>query len=295
VNGFNRLSGPANFCLDTTYAGFLNDRDAGVPYLSEISFVGKQYEFKRNKPWLNDDAPGFGASHANYETKEIAGNTYDYPFIHGKAIKAAGFSFVSSSVKAVINGDVDMNQYKMVDLILGKQKQTFIGNAKKTPEFKTFPLALQQSIRLYCLNGGNLLVSGAFIGSDLCESEKPVQIDKIFIENILKYKFRTSQASVSGNVNMVNSPYKYFKKSGMSYYDQPNSISYFVESPDAIEPVGEGSFTICRYAENNLSAGVAYSGIYKTCALGFPFETLQSEKDRVKLMESILLFFTSMK
>ena len=295
VNGFNRLSGPANFCLDTTYAGFLNDRDAGVPYLSEISFVGKQYEFKRNKPWLNDDAPGFGASHANYETKEIAGNTFDYPFIHGKAIKAAGYSFVSASVKSVINGDVDMNQYKMVDLILGKQKQTFIGNAKKTPEFKTFPLALQQSIRLYCLSGGSLLVSGAYIGSDLCESEKPVQIDKIFIENILKYKFRTSQASVSGNVNVVDSPYKYFKKAGLSYYDQPNSISYFVESPDAIEPVGEGSFTICRYAENNLSAGVVYSGTYKTCALGFPFETLQSEKDRAKLMDSILLFFTSLK
>ena len=295
VNGFDRLSGPANFCLDTTYAGFLNDRDAGVPYLSEISFVGKQYGFKRNKPWLNDDAPGFGASHANYEKKEIAGNSFDYPFIHGKAIKAAGYSFVSASVKAVINGDVDMNQYKMVDLIMGKQKQTFIGNAKKAPEFKTFPLALQQSIRLYCLNGGNLLVSGAFIGSDLCESEKPIHNDKIFIENVLKYKFRTSQASVSGNVNMVNSPFKSFKKSGMSYYDQPNSISYFVESPDAIEPVGEGCFTICRYAENNLSAGVAYSGIYKTCALGFPFETLQSEKDRVKLMESILLFFSSMK
>ena len=295
VNGFERLSGPANFSLDTTYAGFLNDRDAGVPYLSEISFVGKQYEFKRNKPWLNDDAPGFGASHANYEAKEIAGNTFDYPFIHGKAIKTAGYSFVSASVKSVINGDVDMNQYKMVDLILGKQKQTFIGNAKKAPEFKTFPLALQQSVSLYCLNGGNLLVSGAFIGSDLCETEKPVHNDKIFIENILKYKFRTSQASVSGNVNIVNTPYSCFKKSEMAYYDQPNSISYFVESPDAIDPVGAGSFTLCRYAENNLSAGVAYSGIYKTCSLGFPFETLQSEKERAKLMESILLFFTLMK
>jgi len=292
VNGFNRLSAPGNFALDTTYAGFLNNRDAGVPYLSEISFVGNQFEFKRNKPWVNDDAPGFGASHANYETKVIAGNTFDYPFLHGKAIKAAGYSFVSAGVKSVLSGDVDLNQYKIVDLILGKQKQTFIGNAKKAPEFKTFPLALQQSIRLYCLNGGNLLLSGAFIGSDMCEPEKPIHNDRLFIENILKYKFRTSQASVTGNVNMVNSPFIFFKKAVMTYYDQPNSISYYVESPDALEPAGEGSFTICRYAENNLSAGVAYSGLYKTCAFGFPFETLQSDKDRSKLMESVLLFFS---
>ena len=257
--------------------------------------MGNQYEFKRNKPWVNDDAPGFGASHANYETQVIAGNTFDYPFLHGKAIKAAGYSFVSSSEKAIISGDVDLNQYKMVDLILGKQKQTFIGNAKKAPEFKTFPLALQQSIKLYCLSGGNLLVSGAFIGSDMCESVKPVSSDRLFIENILKYKFRTSQASVGGNLNIVNSPVSFFKKADLSYYDQPNSTSYYVESPDAIEPACDGCFTICRYAENNLSAGVAFSGLYKTCAFGFPFEALQSDNDRSTLMESILLFFASNK
>jgi len=50
--------------------GFLNDRDAGVPYLSEISFVGKHMSLNGIN-LVNDDAPGFGASHANYETKEI--------------------------------------------------------------------------------------------------------------------------------------------------------------------------------------------------------------------------------
>jgi len=94
---------------------------------------------------------------------------------------------------------------------------------------------------------------------------------------------------------MVSSPISFFKRIDLSYFDEPNAVSYFVESPDAIEPVGEGCFTICRYTENNLSAAVAYSGKYKTCSFGFPFETLQSEKDRAKLMESILLFFTSIK
>ena len=292
VNGFDRISGPASFKSDTC-AGFKTEKDAGMPYLSEISFVGNQYDFKRRSPWLNDDAPGFGASHANYEGKVIMGNTFDYPYLHGRAIKAAGYSFVSCSEKAVLTSDVDLGQYKAVDLILGKQKQTFVGNAKKTPDFKTFPLALQQTIQSYCRKGGNLLLSGAYVGSDMSESVKPLREDRLFMENTLKYKFRTSQASVCGNVRIVSSPYKSFKKADLTYFDEPNSISYYVESPDAIEPVGDGSFTICRYAENNSSAAVAYSGAYKTCCFGFPFETIQSEKDQAKVMESVLSFFAN--
>jgi hypothetical protein len=292
VNGFTRLSAPMSFTVDSTYAGFLNDEDAGVAYQNEICFVGKQYEFRRNKPWVNDDAPGFGASHANYETKISIGNTFDYPYIHGKAIKDAGFSFVSCSEEAVINGVVNLNDFRYVDLILGKQKQTFIGNTKKKPEFKTFPLALQQKITAFCQSGGNLLVSGAYLGSDLSDSNQSLKEDKNFLENTLKIKFRTAKASVGGNVKIVTSAQRAFRKSGFSYFDQPNSISYYVESPDAIEPTDKSGSTICRYAENNMSAGVAYAGSYKVCAFGFPLETIQSEKERTKLMDAILLFFT---
>ncbi|MDD3320069.1 MAG: xanthan lyase [Paludibacter sp.] len=292
VNGFDRVSAPANFSTDSTYAGFLNDVDPGVPYLSDISFTGKQHDFKRDKPWVDDDAPGFGACYANYETEEIAGNTFDYPSLHGKAIKSLGFSFVSCSLQAVCNGDIDMNQYKIVDLILGKQKQTFIGNAKKAPEFKTFPLALQQTIKSYCNSGGNLMLSGSFISSDAVMGKTSTAADKKFIENVLKYKYRSDKASVGGEVRIISSPFKIFRKSDFSFYTEPNFRSYYVESPDAIEPNDADCYTIIRYAENNLSAGVAYSGNYKICALGFPFETIQSEKERLKLMDDILLFFT---
>jgi hypothetical protein len=293
VNGFDRLSAPASFAIDSIYAGFLNDVDAGVPYMSDITFVGKQFEFRRNRPWINDDAPGYGASNANFETNVIAGNTFDYPFIHGKSIKAVGYSFVSSSVKAVINGDIDLNQYKITDLILGKQKQTFVGNAKKEPDFKTFPLALQQLVQSYCQKGGNLMISGAYVGSDICEAQNSVKEDREFLENTLKIKYRTSHASVSGNIRFVSSPFKAFKNFDFNYFDQPNSKFYYVESPDAIEPAGEGGFTICRYNENNLSAGVAFSGWYKTCIFGFPFETIETESDRNNLMESVLSFLSS--
>lgn len=291
VNGFQRLSAPASVEVAKSYAGFLNDVDAGVPYLSEISFVGKQAEFDRNKSYVNDDNPGFGASYANYEGKVIAGNNFDYPFIHGKALKAANYSFVSCSSGTLLTGFLNLNNYKVVDYILGKQKQTYIGNGKKSPEFKTFPLALQQTISNYCNNGGNLLVSGAYLGSDLCHPKLKSPEDSLFLNQVLKCKFITEKASVGGEVKMVSSPYKAFEKINFNYFAQPNSTSYFVESPNALEPIGEGAHTFCRYSENNMSAAVAFSGKYRVCAFGFPFEVIESEKDRFDLMRDVLNFF----
>ena len=55
---------------------------------------------------------------------KIAGNTFDYPFIHGKAIQAAGkYSFVSCSDEAVENGLVTLEDYPVVDYILGLEKK----------------------------------------------------------------------------------------------------------------------------------------------------------------------------
>ena len=72
-----------------------------------------------------------------------------------------------------------------------------------------------------------------------------------------------------------------------------NSDSYAVESPDAIEPATKEAYTIMRYSENNLSAGIAYQGEYKTCVLGFPFESLRTAEERASLMDAILTFFNS--
>ena len=290
VNGFDRISAPGSFANNHTNGGFLFDKDAGVPYINDYSFIGKQFDFDRSKPWKSDENPGFGHSYTNYEDKVIAGNSFDYPYLHGKAIKAAGFSFVSSSVKAVIDKDIDLSKFQLVDLILGKQKKTLLGNGKKAPEFKTFPLALQQSLRQYCEGGGNLMLSGAFIGSDMYTDNYITPTERLFMENILNYRLKSADACFSSKIVMVGSPYHQFARSEFNYIDEPNTNSIFAESVDAIDPANIGAFTICRYTGTNLSAGVAYSGKYKVCSFGFPFEIIESEKDRNKLMYSVLNF-----
>lgn len=286
VNGFDRISAPASFEIDSTYAGFLPNVDFGVPYICNVNFTGSQYEFDRNVPYVGNDAPGFGASHGSNETEIIAGNSFDYPFVHGQAIKAAGYSFVSCSSSSVQANEVDLSAYKTVDLILGKQKQI---NMNGQAMFTLLPPELQTAIRSFCEKGGNLLLSGSYIGSELTRSSS----DKDFLENVLKCKFITGRGTATGDVRVVDSPYPQFVKNTMSYYGFPNAMSYSVEAPDVIESSTPKAYTICRYNENNKSAGVAYAGDYKVCTFGFPFETIIDVSKRHELMKNVLTFFGS--
>ena len=109
---------------------------------------------------------------------------------------------------------------------------------------------------------------------------------------MLHYTWRTGQASVSGRVKPAASPFARFGKLDFEYYHTPNAQCYAVESPDGIEPFGKGSYTIQRYGENNISAGIFYRGdTYSTCVLGYPFETIKSEVQRDALMNAILSTF----
>lgn len=304
VNGFDRISAPADFIAQAdTLAGFLDELDHGVPYLKDISFIGSMKEFRRQIPWMDDDASGFGDSYSNYETMVIAGNTFDYPAVHGAAILKAGYSFDSCSDESLSpdpscvrreEGMICLNDYKYVDLILGKECQTKMGRGGVKPlEFKTFGKEMQEAIAAYCQAGGNIFVSGAYVGSDLWDNRlaKADEADQKFATDVLKYKWRVGQAAKMGKVKAVASPYSVIAGQ-YTYHNELNPESYVVEAPDAIEPASEGASTVLRYSENNLSAGVAYKGAYKTVVLGFPFESLRTSSEKEQLMQAILTFFT---
>ena len=301
VNGFDRISAPADFVApapgDKEFAGFLDDQDHGVPYLQDISYIGKMREFRRAIPWMDDDASGFGDSYGDYETKVIAGNTFDYPSVHGAAILKAGYSFVSCSDEAVEDGAVSLGDYAIVDLILGKECQTKMGRGGVTPlQFKTFTQPMQEAITAYCGKGGNIFVSGAFVGTDLWDNRLVAseEADKKFATEVLKYKWRVGQAARKGMVKTVSSPFPMLT-GNYTYHNELNAESYVVEAPDAIEPATKDAHTVMRYSESNLSAGVAYQGDYKTYILGFPFETIRTACEREALMNTILTFFENRK
>lgn len=292
VNNFTRISAPDWFDSGEM-AGFYDSKDHGVPYMEQINYLGAQFEFRRNLEWRDDDAPGFGACRSNYETQNIAGNTFNYPSIHGKAIMEAGYSFVSTSAMAVDKGDVDLSSYCTVDMIMGKQKETPTGRGAKPSRYKAFTTGLMNALTTYTRGGGNVLMTGAYVGSDIWDKEKSLGNEKNFAQNVMGYTWVDGRATLRGEVYSVPSVLKMSDGMGnLHFYDTLNSDFYAVESPDAIKASDSKGATIVRYSENNIPAGIASNrNGYKTVVLGFPFETIKNEKERNEFMERVLNFF----
>lgn len=293
VNGFDRVSGPG-VVEAGEFEGFLSWIDRGVPDGKEIGFTGEQYEFNRNSPYRGNDGPGHGASVSAYEGNVIAGNTFDYPSIHGSALRAHGLSFASASDEAVMDSLILLDGYRFVDLILGKEKETpwpkAIGDSLHGKQFKAFPLALQERLSAYLQRGGNLLVSGAYVGSELFGNRDSLSIR--FARSILRFNWAASHASRSGRVHSV-SPAFLPTSDTLRFNTNFDRNFYIVESPDAINPAG-GSTQLLRYSENEFGAGIGYKKEYGVVTLGFPFESVVDPEQRALLMGSVLRYLMLM-
>ena len=293
VNGFTRVSAPDWFEAGEI-AGFYDERDHGVPYLNDISFIGSQFEFRREIPWMDDDAAGFGASRSNYENKVIAGNTFDYPCVHGASILAAGYSFVSSSMAAFTAAPVSASEYAVVDIIMGKQKEVKIGRGAVPNRYKTMTPELMSTLTEYTKAGGNVMLTGAFVATDIWDKKDAVEEEKTFAAEVLGYKWRVGQAAVVGSVYAVPSIHKQLSDDGTWTFEMElNDKVYAVESPDALYPADtKTGATVLRYTENNIPAGVAASkNGYKTFVMGVPFEVIKNDGERNALMKRVLDFF----
>ncbi len=292
INGFYRVSAPA-IVSEKNFSGFFNQIDGGVPNKYDLSFTGTQFNFNPSSSYKSNDDPGWGASNDNYETKVIAGNSFDYPYVHGLSIKANDYSFVSASEDAVLDSTIKLNRYKIVDLILGEQKKTHWEKSTEDSlrgiKFNTFPGKLQRLIKDYCQGGGNIFISGSYIASDLFEENIANKRDISFAHNVLKYTFDAGHAAKTGKVYSVDESFlsKYLD---LKFNQKISSKVYDVWAPDAIRNI-DGSKVILRYGENQFPAGIAFKKKYGVIAIGFPFETLETNTARDELMKAILDFF----
>ena len=132
----------------------------------------------------------------------------------------------------------------------------------------------------YCQAGGNLFVSGAYVGSDMMEHKETGE----FTEKILKYGYQGSLTDKSSNQ---------IKGLGrtITIPRLPNESSYAVPTADCIVPV-DTAFPVFTYAP---AIRVQVLPTKETTVLlywAFPFESIQSEADRATIMAGILGFFT---
>jgi hypothetical protein len=295
VNGFTRVSAPDWVDYpENNVAGFVSRKDGGVPYLQDIAFIGYQKEFDRSLPWVDDDNTGFGDSRSTHEKSPIAGNSFDYPAIHGSAMLKAGFSFASASASAVASRPELLDGYGVIDLILGKQKQTDKGSRDGRPKkYKALPKPLRGALERATGKGASLLVSGAYVASDLWHDNDPFEqmFGRDFANNILHIQLMTEQAASTGSVTVVQN------RAGLSkrdyrYNSELSQEQYVVESPDGIIPTDD-AVTLMRYSENNIGAAVGYYGNDYSCVtLGFPLESIRGDEALLQLMNELMTFLT---
>lgn len=300
VNNFDRISGPA-FVDTEEYAGFTNDLDSGVPHIRDIAYIGEMYQMRRNTEYVSNDNPGFGASYDDYAGKITAGNTFDYPYVHGKAVMKAGYPFYSCSSGAFTADTTYRKAAWSTDLICGKQVTTVTGSSNEG-RFTVFTPQMQSALKAYTIDGGNILVSGAHIATDIWDQVYPVQTDstfqvqsKTFAREVLGYRWVRNNGSKTGTVRFVKSTrFDSSKSKTFGFHNTINEECYSVETPDGLAPASSktGS-TFLRYGDTDISAGICYEGKgYRTVCIGFPVETLKEEKNIDNIIKTTLEFFS---
>lgn len=275
VNGFHRLSAPV-IIQNKDAQGLDLKTDPGVAYLRTAGYCGYQQVFTRQTEGRLT-TNGTGYTDNSLEKQIIAGNSFDYPYPHGKAIRSLGYSFVSCSDEAVKNRRVLLNNYDMVDWIAGLQKYDKSGII----HYECFSPSARRAITQYANHGGRLFVSGAYIGSGLTGDA-----EKTFTKNILKYTCEnaipaTSYTTLNGN--------------GITFAinKKLDDSNYCVTYSDCIVPEAPAFTTFSYTNDSNQSASSAYLGTNFNCfSLGVPFESISSEGQRKEVMQTILEFLS---
>ena len=271
VNGFHRLSSPA-IINTTTSQGFDMNADPGVTYGSTAGWSGKQLSFDKTKMGI-EGAGGLGYCGDEMAGMFIAGNDFNYVKTHAEAIASAGkYNIVSCSSEAIKNHHVKLSHYDCIDLLLGLERN----DGHSLVPYKTFTGEIQQELRNYVRNHGNLLVSGAYIGADM-QSDSERQ----FLANTLKVLY-------------AGSLYKNSTIRGLgtnfSIYSNLNEKHYAATTTDVLRPSVNTAFCAMQYSDGN-AAGVAYNGRdYHSFVMGFPFECIIDPALRNSIMRGILNF-----
>ena len=272
VNNFHRLAAP-QVIDNETEQGFDFDQDPGVSYGLNAGWNGKQRVFKRSKMGVMT-ADGLGYCGDEMAGQMIAGNDFNYPVEHARAIATSNlYSIASCSSEAILSGKIKMGKYPIVDLINGLERYDGY-----TPEYyKSFTPTMINKIENYIHHGGRLLVSGSYIGSDMQTDE-----EKNFLANTLKVQYQVSDSLKA--TPMVNGLGMNF-----DYYDKLNDKHYAATHPDILAPI-DGAICTMQYI-NGASAAVGYKGNgYGSFTMGFPFECIKNEQTRGQLMSGILKY-----
>lgn len=274
VNGFHRLSSPA---ISQSGLGFSLSDDIGVTYGRTAGWLGQQRVFDPANIDV-EDSTMLGFSSAELAGQFIAGNDYNDVRLHAQALSLSGdYNILSASTQAIEQGQVTLGPaYSSVDLLLGLERN----DGHSLVPYKTFSQDLQKQLRGYVATGGNLLVSGAYIGADM-----PLPDEQMFLSQVLKVRHEGVNRDASGNIHGMGTTFDFHRLLNEKHYAATQS--------DILMPTTEAAFPALVYA-NGTGAAVAYAGNdYRAFTIGFPFECITDPAKRASIMRGIMKFLNN--
>lgn len=273
VDGFSRLSGPA-VVDDYSRQGFDLGSDIGVSYGLTAGWNGRQQCFDKSRAGSEGEG-SLGYCGDELAGRFIMGNNRDGSVCHVKDIAMSGaYNVVGCSLEALDNNLVKLDHYNLVDIAFALQRN----DGHSLVVYKTFSETLQSKLRSYAKSGGRILVSGAYVGSDMTQPH-----ERSFMSDVLKTTF-TGTDTNAGN-NMVDGL-------GLSFdiIRQINDRHFAATSVDRIAACDGRSFAAMRYQDGS-TAGVAYDGTdYKSFVMGYPYECINNVRTRQQVMKGLLGF-----
>ena len=246
VNGFHRLAGPAVKYNEMGMAiGFDIAEDPGILY-------GKTACWTSQLPFL-------------------AGNDFNYTTEHVRAIATMKkFSVASCSSECIGMGDVTLSKYRLLDLILGNQRNDGY-SLKRTPSMSPI---MRSELRYF---GGALLVSGSYVGSDnQAPADSTFLAEALYTDYVCKYKDQSDSAQVVTGMGV-----------DFDVYRALNEDHYASTSSDVLQPLGN-AFPAMLYADGSTAAIACKER--RSFVMGFPLERIRTEEQRGLCMRSVLKF-----
>lgn len=246
VNGFHRLAGPAVKYNDMGLAtGFDMAEDPGLSY-------GRTACWTSQLPFL-------------------AGNDFNYTTEHVRAIATMKkYSVASCSSECIGMGDVMLSRYRLLDLILGNERNDGY-SLKRYPSISPM---MKSELRYF---NGALLVSGSYVGSDnQTPADSTFLAEVLYTDYVRKYKDQSDSAQVVTGM-------------GVDYdvYRALNEDHYASTSSDVLQPLGT-AFPAMLYADGSTAAIACKER--RSFVMGFPLECIRTEEQRGLCMRSVLKF-----
>jgi hypothetical protein len=203
---------------------------------------------------------------------------FNYIIEHAEAIAPSGLRISSTSNEPVANGTISLGDYALV---------VWIGGEEATND-DAVSAAEQTRLSTYLNANGKLFISGAEIGWDLGRSGVSSGTDVAFYNNALRTAYVADDA---GTYNVTGTAGGPFAGVGTFSFSPASGARYDAEFPDVIATSGGSQVALTYSGGTGGAAAVSYNSGSKVISLGFPFETIATDANRLAVMQAALAFF----